>query len=282
MVDQVVDLALELIERDSVVDSTKMQRMLSESGQTTPILVYKSSDGPGLTRFRVVDGNVRVAAAQAIGWMTIRAEIQPKPGDSTELLARRLAANAKSGRKATHLATDFKTLRERGLPLVKIGALVGISPAEVSLYIDLLDAPTSVQDRVNSGDISIWGWKFLRDKPREFQEKAAGIEKPSVRALQRLANRFKEAKQLGAEPPDGSEPMASGFNPGNVPASIGAELFVYLRRTRLLLDANGEQLDLTDLNRMQWALGAILDTANRILRERNMTPVLADGPQGQE
>jgi ParB/RepB/Spo0J family partition protein len=163
--------------RGRITDTTDLQESMGIAGQQDAICIYEA-DG----YYIVVDGHRRVTAARALGWQTIDAVIQQR--DDENLLAKMLASNVRRDFKPTALGRAIKKLTlDNRWPIERTAKLCGLKIDVAMLYVDLTCAPDPVQRRVDAGEMSITAFKALRDKPREIQEKAASLPKPTVQAV---------------------------------------------------------------------------------------------------
>lgn len=169
--------------RGRVNDTTDLQDSMATVGQLEPITVYRHYLDEDC--YVVLSGHRRVIAARIIKWETIRAVIVDMPESDGDLLDRMLAHNVRQDLSLLALARALRKRMAFGVTDVHVAMVCGLTASRVNLLVSLLDAPESVQKRVNSGDMSLSAWKVLRDKPQETQEKAAALEKPTVAAVRR-------------------------------------------------------------------------------------------------
>jgi ParB-like chromosome segregation protein Spo0J len=165
--------------------SVDLQESFSVSGQQEEIEVLELADGT----FLLLDGHRRVQAASALGWKTIRALIKDIGMVTDEaVLLRMLTSDMHVSFKPTQLAEGIRRLMlGRKWSVERVAKLRGMKVEKVRLYLDLLEAPQSVRDRVDGGEMSLSAFAALRDKPVEIQEKAAALDKPTRSAVTRLA-----------------------------------------------------------------------------------------------
>lgn len=174
--------------RGKITDTTDLQASMRLVGQRTPVQVYERN-----SRYVPIDGHRRITAARAMGWQTINAEIVETPEGEAKLLEQMLAANVRQEMKATALGRAIQRLaigHKRGVE--RVAKICGIDPQRAHLLVDLLNAPESVQRRVDSGEMSIGAFRDLRHKPAEVQEKIAAMPRPTVKAI-RAAVKEKDA-----------------------------------------------------------------------------------------
>ncbi len=169
--------------RGEIHDTTGLQDSVQIAGQEEPIEVFEDGDG-----YVVIDGHRRVVMARALGWKTIQAEIKEKPASSSDLLARMLTSYVREDLKPTARGRAMRRLAtEKGWGIERVAKLCGLKVDVAQLYVDLTAAPEAVQRRVDMGDMSLSAFKALRDKPREVQERAASLDRPTVAACKRVA-----------------------------------------------------------------------------------------------
>jgi len=180
--------------RGRIVDTTDLQDSMRIAGQRDAIEVYANGD-----RYIVCDGHRRITAARALGWDTIRAVVKGDLSgrDEVSLLVDMLATNVRENFKPTALGRAIcKVSLDNRWGLERAAKLCGLEVDRAQLLVDLLAAPDAVQRRVDSGEMSLSAWKVLRDKPRETQERAADLPKPTVAAVRQVAREEKSAGVL--------------------------------------------------------------------------------------
>ncbi len=164
--------------RGRIVNTTDLQASFTQVGQQEPIRVVEV-DG----KYLVIDGHRRVAAARALKWELIKAEVEKSDHD---LLVKMLASNVRKNFTPLQLGKAIRRMVvEKQWPVEKVARLCGLKVGKAQLYNDLLDAPEAVQKRVDKGEMSLSAWQTLRDKPTPVQEQAAKLEKPTVRAVRK-------------------------------------------------------------------------------------------------
>lgn len=167
--------------RGSNFTSTDLQESMKISGQHDEVKVVQLAEG----EFLLLDGHRRLQAATALGWKSLRATVEDigQVSDAT-ILERMLAADLKQPFKPSQLALGMKRLMlHKKWPLERVAALRGLKVDKARLYLDLLSAPESVQQRVDSGEMSLSAFETLRNQPQSVQEAAAALPAPTKAAV---------------------------------------------------------------------------------------------------
>lgn len=155
------DLPLYLIETDpanlrgDVGDIDDLVASMREVGLLQPVTVRIE---PGSDRYRIVTGHRRYAAAQHLGWTTIKAVVRGEPMPPLAVLEAMFFENTARRNmdpvaEARALRAIFHARRFGSLPQLAIH--VGRSLPWVSDRMKLLDLPGDVQDRLSAGDMTL-------------------------------------------------------------------------------------------------------------------------------
>lgn len=154
--------------RTDIGDLKSLMGSLRREGIQEPLLVSESDSG----RHSVIDGTRRLKAFQKIGWKTIPCLI--KKGIS-EADAAHLAYVKNEERKTLsviEIAQHIKNMKDafgysgHDLELMGYG-----SPSAISLKINLLELPNSIQKQIQSGDLTAEHGRHLGKLPSEDIQK---------------------------------------------------------------------------------------------------------------
>lgn len=129
-----------------------MGQTIKETGVLLPILVERT--GPP---YRVVDGGMRVRAAQLAGLDVVPVVFTDSELSDGELTYRQLVANIQRVdlspiEKSKAVA---KLMREAGWSASELAAKLGISPGTVTKLLSILSLPQEIQDRVGSPGLGL-------------------------------------------------------------------------------------------------------------------------------
>jgi ParB family chromosome partitioning protein len=107
-------------------------------------------------RYRIVSGERRYRAATLAGWPSIACNVLDKPLEPDELLALQCVENLmREDLKPIEQARAFRTLLTvNGWSITKLAAQMGISQSAVSQSLRMLELPSGVQVRVDSGHLA--------------------------------------------------------------------------------------------------------------------------------
>lgn len=164
--------------------STDLKESMAEEGQKEPIRGFLNADG----KLFVLNGNRRVTAARALKWKTVKAIIQP-PGKDDTLLAQlsdMLASNVNQPVSPLHMSNALHKLVSGGMAIHRAARIAGMKPEYAQLLVDLQNAPLSIRNRVDAGEMSMSAWKLIRDQPPAIQEKAGELKKPTKAAVRKV------------------------------------------------------------------------------------------------
>jgi len=150
-----------------------LKRSLEQRGQLYPVLLQKVGD-----RYRILDGRRRVAAARALGWKAIEAEVIE--GDERDTLAANLARSKNP--VAEFLA--IKALKEKGLTHAEIAKEIGVSRVAVTHRLRLEKLIPELLEALATGRLS---YSAARE--------AAVLDVETQKAL---ARRLEKGEKLGA------------------------------------------------------------------------------------
>lgn len=181
--------------RGEHLNTTDLQETMPLIGQTDSVELLLLPTG----RYVVKDGHRRITGARALGWKEIRAEVEVvETVQEDEVLAHMIASDTHQTLKPTHLARAMaKLMLSKRWGIERVAKLRGMKTDVAQLHLDLLQAPESLQRRVDAGEISLSAWKALRDKPKPVQQKAAELEKPTVENVRKLAREEAGRKTQG-------------------------------------------------------------------------------------
>ena len=136
-------------EQDDLVASVKeLDNTGKPYGVRVPIRVRRDSEG----RLELIDGERRLRAALAAGLEFVPAIMDPKLDDTEALV---LAITANNGKPFLPLeeAAALKRLKAAGMSYLDIAKKVGRSEIHVVDRLKLLEAPDSVKDKINKGEL---------------------------------------------------------------------------------------------------------------------------------
>lgn len=210
-------------------DTVGLQQSMRLIGQDVPIKVFS---GPALDvpegYYGLIDGQRRLTAAKALSWKEIRIEVLPAPDTLADLLALMLASDVTEPFRPSELGRALAQLaRDHLWGIEKVAAVRGLKASEAQLLVDLAFAPPEVQQRVDSGEMSLSAWKVLRDKPESVKIAAASLEKPTKAAVRRLTQ---------------EKPGIGVFDAIQATAASEPELLIALNDVRLKLLAGWHKL----------------------------------------
>lgn len=169
---------------------TSLSTSMQAHGQKTPILVFKTLDF-----YAIKDGHRRFYAAQELGWNELEATLIEPPEDQVELITDMLIIN-KHRKEISYLDTAkaYKSLKDTGLTQHEIAERLGVSDADVSLALSLLNSDPRIQEAVNNGRVSPSAVEPLLSLPSELQDELAptAIRCRTVREVKRLVDTAKK------------------------------------------------------------------------------------------
>lgn len=187
---------------------------MQASGQKVEIRVYKVGK---TSKYALLVGHRRVAAAMRLGWETIRAILEDPPANEAELIM--LQYNENENREnLTYIerAHVFLRLKNAGWTQRQIAESTGTSDADVSLALATLRTPGKIQQAVNDGRLSPSAVEPILSLPARDQEElaAAVIQAKTVRNVKKVVDAHNEAKKASKEKrlaqtevPDDADPM---------------------------------------------------------------------------
>lgn len=179
--------------RGKFFETARLQKDMSMNGQRRDAHVLEV-DG----KFYLIDGHRRLTAAEALGWKTLRCEIETLPvlpGIEKLVQMMMTADNNHELLRPTQKARGWKVMVSAGMSAAQCASTHGLKTEVVLLHLELLDAPESVQIRVDTGELSLSAWKKLRNQPKEVQEKVGTLEKPTIENVQKEIRKAKGAGQ---------------------------------------------------------------------------------------
>lgn len=178
--------------RGEIHDTTDLQLAMGLLGQIEDIKVRESEEHEGY--YELISGHRRLTAAKAIGWEEISISLD----NGSDTFAKMVAANVRKDIAPTKLGAALrKLITENNWGITKSAQAAGLKPDKAQLYIDLLEAPESLQKRVDKGEISVSAWKALRNQSKETQVAAAKLENPTVARVKKLKKEIQENKGQG-------------------------------------------------------------------------------------
>lgn len=177
--------------RGEIRDTTSLQLSMAKDGQQEPIRVAEAfaPGGAGvvlLDHYVVLRGHRRVVAARALGWSEIEAEIVHDDNiliDMAGIFRFMLSDFVREDLVPTQVGAAIRDLLGFGATELDASHTLGLKPDKALLYLSLLDAPPSVQARVDAKDMSMKAYEAIRNLGSEIQERAAALEKPTVKAV---------------------------------------------------------------------------------------------------
>ena len=189
------DLLPQLFDRPR--DPAEVERLaqsLRAEGQLVPIRVVKVG-----TRWRIVEGGTRAAAARYLGWPEIEAVAEERELSAFEELRQCFTANeARSGFTPLQRAELFQRLLQEGnLTGAELAAKLGISPSEVTKVLAIsrnLIGP--LKELVESSKLSASIAYLMSRLPEEVQKSLA----PKATELRRETVEGLVARHAGARP----------------------------------------------------------------------------------
>lgn len=146
---------------DELIDS------IAERGVVTPVLLRRMG-----ARFEVIDGARRLYASHKAGRTTVPAIVR-ETTDSDALVDGLLANLHRADLNPIELAHAYRhAITALGLASkAELGRLLGVSRAQVSNTIRLLELPQDEQDRIAAGELTAEGGRKLLAAPRPAPER---------------------------------------------------------------------------------------------------------------
>jgi ParB family chromosome partitioning protein len=137
--------------RDELGDLTDLACSIREHGILQPLTV---TEIPGSDHYRLLDGHRRYAAAKLAPETKAPVVIRHLVDDPAEHTVVMLVTGS-TGRPLSPVekAKAYGRLRDTGLNLSEIARRVGVSPSQVSYYLNLLHLDEAILDQVDAGEI---------------------------------------------------------------------------------------------------------------------------------
>jgi len=138
--------------RDLVIeeDLEALARSLRDHKQLQPILVRKKD-----SKYEIIAGFQRYMAAKQAGMATIEAKII-ECDDATALILRFVENERRSKVPAMSKARYFKRMLDlTGMSIPELAKKLHVSPNTIREHVQLLNAPTEIQDAVQAGHIGV-------------------------------------------------------------------------------------------------------------------------------
>ncbi len=200
---ETVNIVLETLEsvgniRKALTDIDNLAESMSLMGLLVPVDVFHK-DGKNY----LWNGHRRVAAAKALGWDTIRANVSPLPENPADILVLQLTTGTGVTFDPIEEAEAFQRLIDQGQTQTEIAAKIGKTQALVSQRLGLLKLPRSVSQQIKDGKLSATAAVILKNKP-ELLKDASG---KSMREVRRIAGVRSEPEPAEIKTPE-KEPEA--------------------------------------------------------------------------
>lgn len=198
------------IDEESLAD---LAQSIREHGILQPLLAHREG-----SKLVLDDGHRRLAAAKRLGLATVPAIVDPRQLEAPEVIQRQLVCNC----QRTDLLPIEKAraidqlIRTTGWSAKDTAAKLGMTPPTVSRLLKLLELPAAVQEKVESGDLSVTAaYEIAQAEGAEAQEELA--EQATAEKLSRdevAAKRRSRESGFTEKPPSKS--------PGRIPLKLGA------------------------------------------------------------
>lgn len=162
---------------------------MQENGQQIEIRVWQNDD-----TYFLKAGHRRLAAAQSLGWKSIRAIVDPTPANQADFLLNQYLENShRLGMRYMERAAFYLSLRDAGLSQREIAVKCGVSDTDVSLALSALNADPRLQKALDDERISHSAIEPLLSLPLEDQAELAdaALRERTVRKINSLVSAYK-------------------------------------------------------------------------------------------
>lgn len=194
---------IQALRSGGIGDISELRKLIKRDGIIEPLVVRPAGDGEN---FELIAGERRLTSAKGISriWnripVIIRMDLQ---GNDDRAVAVAIAENAEEGRtnlNVVDIGEQCARLKKKGWSTERMSKEMGLHIKKIRRALEITEIPTSVQERVREGEVSLKAALELKKLPPDMQKKiesqiGPGTTEPEIRRMRKQLEREQEAEK---------------------------------------------------------------------------------------